>query len=289
MAGATDSYAAQAASQDRPGGRRARHLLRHLAIAVRRPGAVERLGGQPDGRDDGGGSTRSRSRGRPITVHHGAPCGWPRKWVTSVTDIARHSASPDARQAGSTPCSGSTERTSSCPSASSVAGLDGLLGCDDDARLRGNYGFDHIDGVTPPIRPSMRGRRRSSATVPNAGTGPARARQTPSGRQDDHRPPRRLGPPAGQSTRCAPWRRQRCGSRTTPRPGGGTGPAAGRQGNKPATMPSTVPVLRVLEACPGQRTCGPLPLPLPLRPISGKPINLDRHSVHLLTAYVPGV
>ena len=30
------------------------------------------------------------------------------------------------------------------------------------------------------------------------------------------------------------------------------------KGNKPATMPLTVPVLRVLEACRGQRVCGPL-------------------------------
>ena len=39
-------------------------------------------------------------------------------------------------------------------------------------------------------------------------------------------------------------------------------------GSKPATMPLTVPVLRVLEACRGQRTEGPLVL----RPTSGKPI-----------------
>jgi integrase/recombinase XerD len=41
------------------------------------------------------------------------------------------------------------------------------------------------------------------------------------------------------------------------------------KGNKPATMPLTVPVLRVLEACRGQRASGPLIL----RPISGQPIN----------------
>ncbi|WP_107765639.1 tyrosine-type recombinase/integrase [Nocardioides terrigena] len=41
------------------------------------------------------------------------------------------------------------------------------------------------------------------------------------------------------------------------------------KGNKPATMPITVPVLRVLEACRGQRTTGRLIL----RPISGKPID----------------
>ena len=41
------------------------------------------------------------------------------------------------------------------------------------------------------------------------------------------------------------------------------------KGSKPATMPLTVPVLRVLEACRGQRTEGPLVL----RPLSGKPID----------------
>lgn len=41
------------------------------------------------------------------------------------------------------------------------------------------------------------------------------------------------------------------------------------KGSKPATMPLTVPVLRVLEACRGERTEGPLLL----RPLSGKPID----------------
>ena len=41
------------------------------------------------------------------------------------------------------------------------------------------------------------------------------------------------------------------------------------KGNKPATMPLTVPVLRVLEACRGERTTGQLVL----RPLSGKPID----------------
>ncbi len=41
------------------------------------------------------------------------------------------------------------------------------------------------------------------------------------------------------------------------------------KGNKPATMPVTVEVLRVLEACGGERTSGPLVL----RPLSGQPID----------------
>jgi integrase/recombinase XerD len=43
-------------------------------------------------------------------------------------------------------------------------------------------------------------------------------------------------------------------------------------------MPLTVPVLRVLEACRGRRTCGPLIL----RPVSGKPI--DRRDAYRIVA-----
>ena len=50
--------------------------------------------------------------------------------------------------------------------------------------------------------------------------------------------------------------------------------------NKPATMPVTVPVLRVLEACRGQRTSGPLVR----RPVSGKPI--DRRDVYRMVARI---
>jgi integrase/recombinase XerD len=41
------------------------------------------------------------------------------------------------------------------------------------------------------------------------------------------------------------------------------------KGSKPATMPVTVPVHWVLEACRGQRTIGPLIR----RPMSGKPVD----------------
>ena len=52
------------------------------------------------------------------------------------------------------------------------------------------------------------------------------------------------------------------------------------KGSKPATMPLSVPVLRVLEACWGQRTSGPLVL----RPQSGKPI--DRHDAYRMVARI---
>ena len=52
------------------------------------------------------------------------------------------------------------------------------------------------------------------------------------------------------------------------------------KGNKPATMPITVPVLRVLEACRGDRTTGWLVL----RPISGKPI--DRRDAYRMVARI---
>jgi site-specific recombinase XerD len=58
------------------------------------------------------------------------------------------------------------------------------------------------------------------------------------------------------------------------------------KGNKPATMPITVPVLRVLDACRGQRTTGPLIL----RPRSGKPID-RRDAYRMITriAKVAGI
>src|SRR3954452_25560481 len=52
------------------------------------------------------------------------------------------------------------------------------------------------------------------------------------------------------------------------------------KGNKPATMPLTVPVLRVLEVCRGQRASGPLIL----RPLSGRPI--DRRDVYRMVARI---
>jgi integrase/recombinase XerD len=52
------------------------------------------------------------------------------------------------------------------------------------------------------------------------------------------------------------------------------------KGDKPATMPLTVPVLRVLEACRGERTTGPLIR----RPLSGRPI--DRRDVYRMVLRV---
>src|SRR5436309_8579349 len=52
------------------------------------------------------------------------------------------------------------------------------------------------------------------------------------------------------------------------------------KGNKPATMPLTVPVLRVLEACRGNRVDGPLLL----RPVSGKLV--DRRDVYRMIARI---
>ena len=52
------------------------------------------------------------------------------------------------------------------------------------------------------------------------------------------------------------------------------------KGNKPATMPLTVPVLRVLEACRGERTTGPLIL----RPLTGNPI--DRRDAYRMVARI---
>lgn len=55
------------------------------------------------------------------------------------------------------------------------------------------------------------------------------------------------------------------------------------KGNKPATMQLTVPVLRVLEACRGERTEGPLVL----RPHSAKPI--DRRDCYRMVSRIAKV
>jgi integrase/recombinase XerD len=52
------------------------------------------------------------------------------------------------------------------------------------------------------------------------------------------------------------------------------------KGNKPATMPITVPVLRVLEACRGERNGGRLIL----RPLTGNPV--DRRDVYRMVARI---
>lgn len=55
------------------------------------------------------------------------------------------------------------------------------------------------------------------------------------------------------------------------------------KGNKPATMPITVPVLRVLDACRGERTIGRLIL----RPNSGNPI--DRRDAYRMVVRIAKV
>jgi len=55
------------------------------------------------------------------------------------------------------------------------------------------------------------------------------------------------------------------------------------KGNKPATMPITVPVLRVLEACRGDRIEGPLVL----RPLTGSPID-RRDAYRMVTKIAKG-
>ena len=58
------------------------------------------------------------------------------------------------------------------------------------------------------------------------------------------------------------------------------------KGSKPATMPLTVPVLRVLEACRGERTEGPLVL----RPLSRQPIDRrDCYRMVTRTAKAAGI
>lgn len=55
------------------------------------------------------------------------------------------------------------------------------------------------------------------------------------------------------------------------------------KGNKPATMPVTVPVLRALEACRGERVSGPLIL----RPLTLKPV--DRRDIYRMVKRIAKV
>ena len=52
------------------------------------------------------------------------------------------------------------------------------------------------------------------------------------------------------------------------------------KGNKPATMPLNVPVLRVVEACRGERTAGPLIL----RPLTGN--SIDRRDAYRMVTRI---
>jgi integrase/recombinase XerD len=161
-------------------------------------------------------------------------------------------------------------------------GEEGLMDSSVNAMMhavRAYFRFAHIDGTIPadpavyarlPKSPSRRG--------PDPGLGPLGADPVSAGRADHHGPPWRLVLPA---------RDQRPAGL-----GGRGGPDRGLRdllrgyrvlhlignGNKPANMPLTVPVLRVLEACRGERSAGPLLL----RPVSGKPI--DRRDVYTTSA-----
>ena len=90
--------------------------------------------------------------------------------------------------------------------------------------------------------------------------------------------------PHGASLRRAPYVHPRpppSASRRTRSPYAGTACCnlVGK-GNKPATMPITVPVLRAWEACRGERTTGRLIL----RPLTGNPI--DRRDAYRMVARI---
>ena len=105
--------------------------------------------------------------------------------------------------------------------------------------------------------------------VPHPGTGPARAEPVPPGRPDSHRPPGALAYLLGiNALRASEAAAVRIEDYAETLRGHRVLHLIGRS-NKPATMPLTVPVLRVLEVCRGERTNGPLVL----RPVSGKPIG----------------
>lgn len=158
------------------------------------------------------------------------------------------------------------------------AGLDGLLGQHDDARVRGYFRFAHIDGTitADPADPAVYARLpkihrdesraqgldrlelirflqiAQTITVHHGalayllGINALRASEAAAVRIEDYTDVLR-------------------GHRVLHLLG---------KGNKPATTPLTVPLLRVLEACRGERSNGRLVL----RPLSGQPI--DRRDVY---------
>ena len=147
--------------------------------------------------------------------------------------------------------------------------------------VRGFFRFAHIDGLVP-ADPAVYARlpkvhRDASRTQGLDRLELIRFLQVS---PDHHRPPRGAGVPARDQR--APGvggcggadRGLRADAARAP------GAALGREGNKPATMPVTVPVLRVIEACRGDRTDGPLIL----RPHSGNPI--DRRDVYRMVARI---
>jgi hypothetical protein len=152
----------------------------------------------------------------------------------------------------------------------------------------------HDDARRPrvlPVRPHRRshprgpGRLRSAAQDPPRRDtyprpGPARADPVPPDRTDHHRAPRRAGLPARhQRTACL----RSCSGANRGLPGDSAWaprPPSGRQGHQARHHALTVPVLRVLEACRGERTEGPLIL----RSVSGKPI--DRRDCYRMVARI---
>ncbi|MGI8613604.1 MAG: tyrosine-type recombinase/integrase [Nocardioidaceae bacterium] len=151
--------------------------------------------------------------------------------------------------------------------------------------VRGFFRFAHIDGLIvadPAVYarlPKIHGDESRAQ-----GRGPSRAHLVPPGRADHQRPPpglptRRQRParPEAAAVRIEDYGETLRGHPVLHLIG---------KGNKPATMPLTVPVLRVLEVCRGERADGPLVL----RPMSGKPIDrCDAYRVVARIAKAAGI
>jgi site-specific recombinase XerD len=148
--------------------------------------------------------------------------------------------------------------------------------------VRGLFRFAHIDGLIaadPAVYARLPKVQRDESRT--QGLDRLELIGVPAGRPDRERASRRAGVPAedqrGRGRReAAAVRIEHCagtlrGHRVLHLVG---------KGNTPATMPLTVPVLRVLEACRGERTSGPLVL----RPVSGQPI--DRRDAYRMVARI---
>ncbi len=152
----------------------------------------------------------------------------------------------------------------------------------------------HDDARRPrllPLRPHRRTHHRRPSRLrppaedsprrkPHPRLDPARAHPLPPGRPDHHRAPRRPRlPTRHHALRASEAAAVRIEDYADTLRGHRVLHLVGK-GNKPATMPVTVPVLRALEACRGNRTSGPLVL----RPVSGKPV--DRRDVYRMVARI---
>ena len=145
--------------------------------------------------------------------------------------------------------------------------------------VRGYFRFAHIDGLIgsdPAVYARLPKIHRDESRT--QGLDRLELIRFPAGRPDHHRPPRRPRVPARHQRPSSIRGRRRADRGLRRHLRGYRVLHLIDKGNKPATMPVTVPVLRVLEACRGQRVCGPLIL---------RPARADRSTGATPTGWSP--